>query len=281
MRISPDSKIGVQQALKSFGGFVRYYDSTEPLPSLAGLVSAGDYRNILACCGGGDQALTMLGAGGGKGVLWVVDTNPAQLFVLAAKSDLLKKKGSWPSFGQIRQNFPGRVAGVKKNISRFHQKSLYNRATGQFMPLPESLSEKYSLIIGNEMFVLPHSGPYWKNDRLFKSRVIARLGKLQFARMDIFDSPDYFRQRSLDLIYISDIFLQEALSYFQAKLARMAGLLRPGGLIVNYLDPGDDLMGEGTSPGRLLAQQARKLGLKISSSQDGSGYIVLERKYEK
>jgi hypothetical protein len=282
MMIGPGQKMGVEKALKSFGGFVRYFDSTEPLARLAALVSAGDYRKILACCGGGDQALTMLGAGGGKGALWAVDTNPAQLFVLAAKSMHLKDKGSMPSFGQIRQAYPGRVAAVKKNISRLHQKCLCDRVTGKIMAMPPRLSEKYSIVIGNEMFVIPESGPYWQNDHAFTGRVSAGLGKLKFAKMDIFDSPDYFEPGSLDLIYISDIFFQEALPYYQAKLARMALLLRPGGLVVNYRDPGDDLMGGGMSPGRLLARQAQRLGLTVDSGPEGSGgYMVLARKREK
>ena len=77
---------GINKALKRYGGFVKYFDTTEPLPQLAELVSAGDCRNILACCGGGNQALTILGASSGVDALWAVDINPAQLFVLAAKA---------------------------------------------------------------------------------------------------------------------------------------------------------------------------------------------------
>lgn len=106
-QVSSCEKIGINKVLKRFGGFVRYYDTTEPLPQLAALVSAGDCRNILACCGGGDQALTMLGAGGGRNALWAVDVNPAQLFVLAAKAFSLKQRNVLPSFGQLRQAYPG------------------------------------------------------------------------------------------------------------------------------------------------------------------------------
>jgi len=269
-------KIGFNKALKRFGGFVRYYDTTEPLSQLARLVSAGNCRNILACCGGGDQALTILGAGGGRGALWAVDINPSQLFVLAAKAFFLKQKNSMPSFGQLRQVYPGRIAAVKKNIRRLQQMYLCHTVTGKMIAPPAGWAERYSLVLDGQMFVLSESGPFWQKDLLFTARVRAGLGCLRFAQMDIFDSPDYFKQGSLDLIYMSDIFWPETLAYYQAKLARMVGLLRPGGRIISYLDAGDDFMGRGVSPGRVLVQQARKLALKIDTDQ-ANGYLVLER----
>ncbi|MBF0571234.1 MAG: class I SAM-dependent methyltransferase [Candidatus Omnitrophica bacterium] len=272
-----DRKIGINKALKCFGGFVRYYDTTEPLTQIIALVSTGDYRNILACCGGGDQALTMLGAGGGRGSLWVVDINPAQLFVLAAKASFLKKNNLMPSFEQLHRAYPGRITAFKKNIRCLRQMCFYNTVTGRMIAPPDSLAEKYSIATDNGMFCLPESGPFWQKDPLFTARVRARLGRLHFARMDIFDSPDYFKQGSLDLIYMSDIFWPEALTYYQAKLARVAGLLRPGGRIITYLDAGDDFMGEGVSPGRMLAQQARTLALKMDTDNVSGGYLVFER----
>lgn len=275
--MSTCENIGINKALKLFGGFVRYYDTTEPLPQLAALASTGDCRNILACCAGGDQALTMLGAGGGRDALWAVDTNPAQLFVLAAKAFFLKQKNLMPSFGQLRQVYPGRISAVKKNMRRLQEMYLCHTVTGRKIVPPAGLAERYSLVIDDEMFVSSPSGPFWREDLLFTARVRAGLGLLRFARMDIFDSPDHFKQGSLDLIYMSDIFWPEALSYYQVKLARMAGLLRPGGRIISYLDAGDDFMGRGVSPGRILAQQARKLALKIDTNPANSGYLVLER----
>ena len=275
--MNPCERIGINKALKLFGGFVRYYDTTEPLPKLAALVSAGDYRNILACCSGGDQVLTMLGAGGGRGALWAVDINPAQLFVLAAKAFFLKQKNLMPSFGQLRQAYPGKITAAKKNIRRLQEMYLYHTVTGKMIVPPAALAERYSLVIDDGMFVLPEPGPFWQKDRLFTARVRARLGLLRFARMDIFDSSDHFKQGSLDLIYMSDIYWPETLAYYQDKLTRMAGLLRPGGRIISYLDAGDDFMGRGVSPGRMLAEQARRLDLKIDTHQANSGYLVLER----
>lgn len=269
--------IGISKALKSFGGFVRYYDTTEPLPQLARLASSGNCRNILACCGGGDQALTMLGAGNGRAALWAVDINPAQLFVLAAKAYFLKQKNLMPSFEFLRQAYPGRIAAVKKNMRRMRQVHLHHTVTGKMIAPPAGLAERYSLVIDDEMFILKESGPFWQKDPLFTARVRARLGLLRFARMDIFDSPDHFKQRSMDLIYMSDIFWPETLAYYQEKLVRMVGLLRPGGRIIAYLDAGNDFMDRGVSPGRMLAQKARALALKIDLDQDNSRYLVLER----
>jgi len=265
----------LDKALKSFGGFVRYFDTTEPLRSLASLVSAGDSRKVLACCGGGDQALTMLGAGAGRGEVWAVDINPAQLFVLAAKASFLRKKKIMPSFGQIQQAYPGRVAAVKRNTRHLQKVYLRHTVTGKMIALSDQAAKNYALASGEEMHLLRNWGPYWKDDRPFIARLRARLGLLRFARMDIFDSPDHFKKVTLDLIYISDIFWPETLAYYQAKLARMAHLLLPGGRIICYLDPGDDFMGNGISPGRMLAQQARELALKIHALP--SGYLVLER----
>jgi hypothetical protein len=269
--------IGIPKALKLFGGFVRYYDTTEDLSKLAALVSSGDHQNILACCGGGDQALTMLGASPRQGSLWAVDINPAQLFVLAAKASYLKKNDLMPSFEQLQKLHPGRVGAVKKNVRRLQEMYFYHTATGKKIAPPAAMAEKYKLITSNEMFVARRSMLFWKEDPLFIARVRARLGNLHFSQMDIFDTPEHFKQGSLDLIYLSDIFWPEALPYYQAKLTLMAGLLRPGGIIISCLDQGDDFMGRGVSPGLMLAGQAGRSALKIDKDHTDGGYLVLER----
>ena len=274
--ISSMEKIGIDKALKTFGGFVRYYDTTEPLAQLADLVSSGKNQDILACCGGGDQALTMLGAGQKGGIVWAVDINPAQLFVLAAKAHFLDHKNLMPSFKQLQRVFPGRISDIKREILSLHRMQLYHKGTGKLMAPPAELKDKYALVTDGEMYVLPQSGPYWQKDASFKARVRARLGSLRFARMDVFDSPDHFKIGSLDLIYISDIYWPEPLAYYQVKLAKMAGLLRPGGRIITCLDEGDDYVSRGVSPGRLLEKQAKALGLRIDV-RESRGYLVLER----
>lgn len=278
-RIKSPEKIGINEALKRFGGFVRYYDSTEPLTKLAALVSADD-KNILACCAGGDQALTILGAGRSRNVLWAVDVNPAQLFILAAKAFFLKQNNSMPSFGQLQKLYPGKIAAVKKNICRLKERLLYHTVTGKAIAPPDVLVKRYSLILDDGMFVLPESGPFWRKDLSFITRVRAGIDNVRFANIDVFDSPDHFKQGSLDIIYLSDIFWQENLVFYQAKLARLAGLLRLGGRIISHIDAGHDFRGQGISPGLMLAQQARKLGLKIGA-YEANGYLVLERMRKK
>jgi SAM-dependent methyltransferase len=276
MMMKTNGYIGIEQALKRFGGFVRYFDTTEPLSELAAIVSAGPSQNILACCGGGNQSLTMLGAAPRLNSLCAVDINPAQLFILAAKSYSLKQKNIFPSFAQLRQAYPGRIAAVKRNVRSLRQMYLCHAPTGKLIAPPASLAEKYSLVIDGEMFILPKSGPSWQEDPSFMDRVRANLDCLKLAHMDIFDSPDHFKKTSLDLIYLSDISWQEKLPYFQVKLAKLADLLRPGGRIISYLDPGDDFMGEGISPSRMLVQHAKDLSLKVNQDHD-SRYLVLER----
>ncbi len=271
-------KVGVKQALKYFGGFVQYYDSTvnRHLPQFASWVSERDCRNILACCGSGDPALTMLGAGGEKEALWAVDINSAQLFVLAAKACFLKKNNRMPTFQQIERLYPGKIAAIKRTVRRLQDADLIHMLSGKKIVLPVGLGESSGVVINKEMWVAGESGPYWKNDPLFVSRVCARLGRLQFLWMDIFDSSDYFKPGSLDLIYMSNIFLLEGLAYYQVKLEKMIGLLRSGGRMICHVEK--DMAPDGFvfSPGRLLAEKASRLDLKVNSDQ-ASEYVVLER----
>ncbi len=269
-------KVRIHKALKRFGGFVRYYDTTEPLQQLAAIVSSGPCDDILACCGGGNQALTMLGTASCISSLCVVDINSAQLFILAGKACFLKQKKYLPSFKQLKQDYPGRIKALKRNVCRLERMRFCHVSTGKLITLPKSLTENFSLVMEGEMVVLPKSGPFWQEDMLFISRVCARIDRMRLVHMDVFDSPDHFQRESLDLIYLSDIYWQEKLEYYQFKLARLAGLLRPGGRFITYLDPGDDFMGQGVSPGHMLLQQAGELALKINKDQD-SGYLVLER----
>ena len=251
-------KFDINSALKQYGGFVRYYDSTENLRELAELAAAGDRGDVLACCGGGDQALTILGAGHRKGLLWAVDTNAAQLFVLAAKANFLEQKGIIPAFEQVQKAYPGRVAPVKMNIRSMRQLPLIHAITGKKSDAPASIAERYKFVTDDEMLVLRNSGPYWKNDPVFISQLRVRLASLRLLHMDIFDGPDRFKPGSLDLIYLSDIYWPEPLLYYRAKLAMMLALLRPGGRIITCLSPGNDFMGQGVSPGRILSKMAKK-----------------------
>lgn len=269
-------KVRIHEALKRFGGFVRYYDTTEPLQQLAAIVSSGPCNDVLACCAGGNQALTMLGAASRISSLCAVDINPAQLFILAGKAYFLKQKKDFPAFEKLKWEYPGKIAALKRNIHRLKHMRLCHIPTGKLSAPPESLTENFSLIMEGEMVVLPKSGPFWQEDPSFTARVRARIGCIRLVQMDVFDSPDHFQRGSLDLIYLSDIYWQEKLAYYQLKLARLADLLRPGGRFIAYLDPGDDFMEQGVSPGHMLLQQAEELALKVNKHQN-KGYLVLER----
>lgn len=269
-------KIGIDQALKCFGGFVRYYDTTEPLPQLADLISSGDCRNILACCGGGNQALTMLGAGAGIRTLSAVDINPAQLFILAAKAQFLNKKRSspfLPSFSQLQKIYPEKISAVKKDIRPLND--LYHLGKGRMIVPPSELTAKYAVVHDDGIFILPESGPFWQNDPSFAGRVRAGLPSLQFLRTDILDSPEFFKEGSLDLIYFSDIYWQEMTGYHREKMAGILKLLRPNGRIISYNDPGEKFRGGGVSPLEVLAKNAKTLALRVHKEM--SGYLVIQR----
>ncbi len=269
-------KIGVREALRKYGGFVRYFDTTEPLEQLAAIASAGPSRDILACCAGGNQVLTMIGAASGIRSLWAVDINPAQLFVLAAKSIELRKKRSLPTFEQILKAYPGKIAAVQKNVRSLRQMKLCHMTTGQIISPPRALMERYALVMDGGMFVDQSVRPRWQSDQSYITKVKRNLDRLYFARMDIFDAPECFKESSLDLIYLSDIYLPEALSFYQMKLVGLVKLLRCKGRIVCYLDPGDDYMGKGISPATLLVKGSRKLGLNVLMNRYAR-YLVLER----
>lgn len=269
-------KIGINQALRRYGGFVRYYDTTEPLSELATLITAGVCRNILACCGGGNQTLTMLGAGVGIRTLWAVDINPAQLFILAAKAKFLDKmrfSPFLPSFKQLQEIYPQKISPVKKDIRPLKQ--LYNLENDRLIIPPSQMIRKYSVVHDDGMFIRPESGPFWQNDPTFVERVRETLPSLRFLRADILDAPEYFKEGSLDLIYFSDIYWQGMTDYHVDKLVGIVKLLRPNGRIIGYIDPGEDFGGRGISPLEVLTKNARKLALRVDKEK--CGYIVIQR----
>jgi len=271
-------KLGVEEALKHYGGFVQYYDSTvnRHLPQFAAWVSEWNCRNILACCGSGEPALTMLGAGGEIESLTAVDINAAQLFVLAAKASFLKKNKRMPAFKQIEQLYPGKIAPIKRIVRPLKDADLIQILSGKKIVLPAGLGESSGVVVNKEMWVSKAAGPFWKEDPLFIVRVCSQLDRLQFLCTDIFDSSEYFKSRSLDLIYMSNIFLLGDLLYYQVKLEKLIGLLRTGGRMICHVE--QDMAPDGcvSSPGRLLAQQASRLGLKVNFTQ-ANGYLVLQR----
>jgi SAM-dependent methyltransferase len=274
--MSSRKKIGINQALKRFGGFVRYFDTTEPLDQLAAIVSAGPSRDILACCGGGNQALTMLGAGVGIRALWAVDINPAQLFILAAKAQFLDKKRSspfLPSFKQLQKIYPQNISAVKKDIRPLNH--LYHLANGKMIVPPSELTKKYAVVHDDGIFILPESGPYWQSDPSFADRVRAGLPSLQFLRTDILDGPEYFKEGSLDLIYFSDIYWQGVTEYYVDRMAGILKLLRPNGRIIGYSDPGENFGGGGISPLEVLVRNAKNLALRVNKEK--CGYLVIQR----
>lgn len=269
-------KYWLTEALQCFGGFVRYYDTTEPLPELAKLVAAGYCRNILACCAGGDQALTILGAGSGIRTLWAVDINPAQLFILAAKAQFLNKKRSAPfipSFKQLQRTYPQRIVAAKKDIRQMSH--FYNISTGQLIIPPAVLSEKYAVVHDDEMFVKGISGPYWQNEASFVARVRRNLPALRFLRKDIMECFEYFKNKSLDIIYFSDIYWQGTTGYHLEKLEGLLKVLRSGARVISYNDPGEKFCGQGISPAEVLAHYAQKYSLRVNKEK--SGYLVLQR----
>ncbi|MBL8014252.1 MAG: hypothetical protein JNN05_10430, partial [Candidatus Omnitrophica bacterium] len=80
----------IKEVFDVCGGFVRYFGTTEVMENMASFVDRKKALRILACCAGGDQALTFLGNGKKGTEVFAFDQNPAQLFVLACKADYLE-----------------------------------------------------------------------------------------------------------------------------------------------------------------------------------------------
>ena len=277
MRNNDYVKLDIQTTLKQFGGFVRYYDTTEPMEQLAAIVSSEPCEDILVCCGGGNQALTILGVVAQIKSLCAVDINAAQLFVLAGKISFLKQKNNLPSFEQLKQLYHGKIAAVKKNIRSLEEMNLQHIFTGKQIVTPKKLAKNYALIVDDGMFSLFEKKIFWYENETFISQICSNIDCVKFMHMDIFDSSDYFKKQSLDLIYLSDIYWQEKLEYYQVKLTRLVELLRPRGRIICFLDSGDDFMGQGISPSRMLIQQAKELELQVKQYKNSKRYIVLKR----
>lgn len=267
-----NSILEIDKALRNFGGFVRYYDTTEPLEQLVGLIPERCHH-IVACCGGGDQALTLLGAGKDIRDLWAVDINPAQLFILAAKAQAISE-GSVPSFSDIQKKYPQKVSPVKKDIRALNY--LYAFPSGKRIIAPAEIAKKYAVIHDDGLFILPQSGPFWQNDPAFVSAVRSKAASLRFLKQDILDIADSFKPESLDLIYFSDIYWQGVTEYHLNKMEMLAGLLRPNGKIIGYDDVGEKFSGDGVSPAEIFRQKAEVWSLQVQ--KHSSGYIVIQKK---
>jgi len=267
----------IHDALDRYGGFVRYYDTTEPMRQLAKIISTEACTNILACCGGGNQALTILGSSPIIRFLYAVDTNEAQLFTLAGKALFLKEKRRLPSFKELTQTYPGKIAAVKKNIRRLFHFQLQHSITKKKIMLPQKLSKSYSLIIDDGLFVLAKDNLFWQKEPQFISQICNNVNRLRFIHGDIFDCSNYFRKGFLDVIYLSDIYWQEKLDYYQIKARKLVDLLCLGGRVICHIDPGDEFMGKGISPGQIFKEQAKQMHLQFILYPEVKDYLVFKR----
>ncbi len=276
MIIDPQLKTRAQ-VLRSYGGFVRYYDSTEPLLELAGLCAEGACRDVLCCCGGGDQALTMLGACWGIGTFCAIDINPAQLFILAAKAEFLANRKTapfLPALDQVMRSYPLKIKPVQRDIRPLL--FMYHLPSGKRISAPKVLARKYAVIHDEGVLAAVEPAAFWSKDKHFSSQVRGNLPTLRFLRADILESPQHFKKASLDVIYFSDIYWQGMTQYHVEQMKAVLSLLRPEGRIISYVDPGEDYDGAGVSPAQLLAKHARQWSLNVK--QYDSGYLVIQKK---
>jgi hypothetical protein len=253
----------IQDVLKFYGGFSRFYAADVPVEDVVSMAPKG-YRRVLCCCEGGDFALTFMGLGSQKTEIFAFDTCGAQLFVLAAKAKMIQDPGIQhfnPSLEFISRLYNGRIEPLPRIISKLgiHAK-LINLKTKKDVHLSGGMQEKFGVDIlpGN------YSGAtkvFWGKNKEFLSTIRKNTPFLRFIHEDIFLLSDLFTPGSLDVIFISDIHIPAIMPYYIQRLNLLISCLKAGGVIIGDADCAGDL---GNMPTliEILEHDARKFGLK-------------------
>lgn len=257
-----------KEAVVVYGGYVRYYHSTESCRYLADLAGERKPQRVLACCGGGDQALTLLAGLDKKGVLWAFDLQPAQLFVLAAKALFMaqrKKIPFYPSFSGIQKMYPGRISAQPPDRRRVDR--LYAVKAKCFRNPPQLFQEKFFYECDGGLFEDRKQIPFWSRDPGYVREICQNALRLRLLRADLFYLDDFFRPATADLIYVSDIAWAGLQPFLLQRLAASFALLKKGGCLAANADSGERFMGKGVSVADMLKKNASRLGLRAAGGK--------------
>lgn len=236
--------LNVDDVLKSYGGFARFYSADVPVEDVVSLVPKEGFGRVLCCCEGGDFALTFMGKGGPGTEVFAFDICSAQLFVLAAKAALIKDPKTMnfaPSLEYLSTVNQGRIQRFPQIISRFNvQSKLVNIKTKKYVEFPVEFTQKF----GVEIFYSNRSGStdvYWGKDQKFLSAIRKNIASLRFIREDILFLPDLFKQDSLDIIFVSDIHMPSLMPFYIERLNALLSCLKSGGVVIGDADRTGDL----------------------------------------
>jgi hypothetical protein len=262
--------LSIQEALESYGGTVKFFGTNEALHDMADLLQTKAFRNVLGCCAGGDQCLTIMGAAKSLENFYAFDNNPAQLFILAYKANLIANKNLRefsPSLAKICSSYKNQV--TPSQLHPVEITKTMNRKTRKIVPLPPSFMKKYVSVLGNTDFI--EKPVYWKDHPLFLSAIRTNLKKLRFVYSELLLLPEWFPRSYFDLIYLSDIFFPTIVSkHWLKRLKLLLARLKPGGVVLGYLEFSYE-----NSIIEFLRKNAGAFGLRQLYA--GHGMIVLEK----
>ncbi len=268
--------VDVYTAVKIYGGFVKYYHSTETLLQMCKLVSRRSCRNILACCGGGDQSLALLSVLREDGRLIAFDSNPAQLFVLAAKAIFLerqKKPPYSPSFEVLEEQYPETVYSLPKDIRPI--KRLYDVRSRKECLVPQDYRKKFAFVCDSGMFEGERTTPFWVDDDKFSAKIRARIPNIRLLHTDFYYLDQCFRKSMFDLIYISDISLIGEPLFYINRIKKVLEILRPGGRVLGHVDSGEQFFHQGVGLVDLVRRHCAELKLRKAGAE--GSFIVFEK----
>ncbi|NTV29697.1 MAG: hypothetical protein HGA80_06430 [Candidatus Omnitrophica bacterium] len=261
--------------MKIYGGCIRYLHSTESLLDLLDLAREAAPKNIVACCGSGDQALVLSSLLPVSGRLYAFDSNPAQLFLLAAKARHLSsaiRPPYWLSLEQLTALYPGCVVPVKPDMRKLDR--VFDIKDRAYRDLPKEFSSRFVLEV--DAVCCTRRQPVWATDKILLKKIKTRLNRLFLVREDVFYLYEWFPDNAVDLLYLSDIAVASGHCYYREKLARLMRLVRSGGFIIGSLDRGEKFLGSGMP----LIEMAKDLvpGLSLETVRVQEGLLALRKK---
>lgn len=260
--------ISPQEAVTVYGGYARYYHSTESCRDLANLAEERKLKHVLACCGGGDQALTFLAGLEPKGSLWAFDLQPAQLFVLAAKALYLagrKTPPFYPSFSVIQKMYPGQISPQppdRRGVER-----LYDVRLKCFRDSLRMFQQRFLYECDGGLFEDGQKTPFWSQDREYSRRICRNISQLRLLWGDLFYLDHFFRPATIDLMYVSDITLVASQNFLLLRLSATVALLKRGGCLAANADSGEKFLGNGIPVADMLERNSARLGLVTAKAR--------------